>query len=887
MSSATGRPARPPNAGRPNAPRPKKGVQRRKESNANARAPTPVFVPRNAIADPRIPRPQRKTAACANPNCVKPEIVDDNGTKVCATCGTVAQESNIVAEITFGESSTGAAVVQGTFVGAGQRHGRGGPGPRGFHTGEDGPNRQQTMNLAKTIISGIIPQLGLLSGMTDQAINIFTLTHVQMVQGRSIRAVAAVCLYVACRRKANTNAHHVMLIDIAEVLNFNVFMLGSIYTKMVRILRSENLDMVNPENLILRFARSLEFGRETNRIVGEATRLVQRMKRDWMVTGRRPAGVCGAALIIAARMNNFRRTVREMVYVVKVTEVTINKRLEEFKVTDTSKFTVEEFRNTDILDPSLKEHDPPAFYQAQEGYQPKRKRGRPKKQAETAAEIEGVELEDNNEDESPPAQRRRIDKDGFAIPDIPIDPALRASATSQDGPIDEALTSAVNNAISEMERDQSSRPASDGAPSAREDMSDTASIASTDTSASGSTTISETTGLPRKRGRGRPKGAKNKGPLPLSEAELALEAAIENEVRSSLEEIAQESERIQQAPKSTAQQASHQQQPTPPNTQPEPEPPSTEAESGASSSTQPVDQESTTNRKIRMTQDIDPSEFDDDPEVANCLLTTAEREIKERIWVHENNTWLREQHRKKIRAEIKQADPSQQPQSTGLNAKKRKKRGRLGDPSYLKESKENEASQGGGAEEGAEAGDDIQASIQQDLDSSTAAARSMKAMLDHRGFSSRLNYQNMQTLFPDMDFGEEKEDGRKKKKKVDQGSRSQTQTEEETSSRAETPAEDSSSAAGATTPQQAVPSPSPSAQLQGSQSNLTAAANDEEEAADEDDDDDQDEPEAGDGADDVDPDLWSGESDEGEDEDVEEAFAGRYPRREDEGGDGE
>lgn len=49
--------------------------------------------------------------------------------KVCSGCGTVVSEANIVSEITFGESASGAAVVQGTFVGAGQSYGRSfGPG---------------------------------------------------------------------------------------------------------------------------------------------------------------------------------------------------------------------------------------------------------------------------------------------------------------------------------------------------------------------------------------------------------------------------------------------------------------------------------------------------------------------------------------------------------------------------------------------------------------------------------------------------------------------------------------------------------------------------------------------------------------------------------------
>lgn len=38
----------------------------------------------------------------------------------------------------------------------------------------------------------------------------------------------------------------------------------------------------------------LEFGEKTHEVSMTALRLLQRMKRDWMHTGRRPSGLCGA-----------------------------------------------------------------------------------------------------------------------------------------------------------------------------------------------------------------------------------------------------------------------------------------------------------------------------------------------------------------------------------------------------------------------------------------------------------------------------------------------------------------------------------------------------------------------------------------------------------------
>lgn len=58
---------------------------------------------------------------------------------------------------------------------------------------------------------------------------------------------------------------------------------------------------------------------------------------------------------MAARMWNFRRTVAEVVYIVKVTTHTIEQRLDEFTVTESSELSIEDFLNKEFLE---SRHDP-------------------------------------------------------------------------------------------------------------------------------------------------------------------------------------------------------------------------------------------------------------------------------------------------------------------------------------------------------------------------------------------------------------------------------------------------------------------------------------------------------------------------------------------------
>jgi transcription factor IIIB 90 kDa subunit len=141
----------------------------------------------------------------------------------------------------------------------------------------------------------------------------------------------------------------------------NVFELGHTYLQLVRTLNLR-LPPIDPSHHISRFAALLEFGEETPRVAVDATRLVARMDRDWLARGRRPSGICGAALLLAARMNNFRRSISEIVQVVKIADSTVRKRLDEFKKTGSAALSVGDFRSVWLEE----ENEPPAFVRGRE-----------------------------------------------------------------------------------------------------------------------------------------------------------------------------------------------------------------------------------------------------------------------------------------------------------------------------------------------------------------------------------------------------------------------------------------------------------------------------------------------------------------------------------------
>ncbi|KAK7907515.1 hypothetical protein WMY93_016127 [Mugilogobius chulae] len=280
------------------------------------------------------------------------DIDQARGSAVCTSCGSVLEDNIIVSEVTFVEGSGGVSSAVGQFVSS--------QGPvktpllsSGFHTGLGKESRAQTLQNGRRQIQSLGSQLQLNQHCLDTAFNFFKMAvSKQLTRGRKTQHLIAACLYLVCRTEGTPH----MLLDLSDLLQVNVYTLGKTFLLLAREL-CINAPAIDPCLYVPRFAHMLDFGGQTHQVSMTALRLVQRMKRDWMHTGRRPSGLCGAALLVAARMHKFHRTVKDVISVVKVCQATLRKRLTEFEDTPTSQLTIDEFMKVDLE----QECDPPSF----------------------------------------------------------------------------------------------------------------------------------------------------------------------------------------------------------------------------------------------------------------------------------------------------------------------------------------------------------------------------------------------------------------------------------------------------------------------------------------------------------------------------------------------
>ncbi|KAI1290277.1 Transcription factor IIIB 90 kDa subunit [Halotydeus destructor] len=284
-------------------------------------------------------------------NCGSSELEQDSarGDVVCTRCGSVLEDNCIVAEVQYEEGSHGGAHIVGQMVTDGGFKGL----TVGGIIGSGKESRQVTLDNAKRKIKAVGAQLRLNNNCIDMAFNFYKKAlQKRLTHGRKHTHVVAACIYITCRIEGTSH----MLLDLSDVMQVNVYELGRTYLKLSSSLYL-NIPAIDPCVYICRFAERLDLGEKRHEIEMTAMRIVQRMKQDWMHFGRRPSGLCGAALVVASRYYDTSCAVKEIVKIAKVCEATIRKRLSEFGDTPTSKLTLDEFMSVDLEG----EEDPPCY----------------------------------------------------------------------------------------------------------------------------------------------------------------------------------------------------------------------------------------------------------------------------------------------------------------------------------------------------------------------------------------------------------------------------------------------------------------------------------------------------------------------------------------------
>jgi transcription factor IIIB 90 kDa subunit len=156
------------------------------------------------------------------PHCDGVEIDYDpaRGDAVCVDCGTVLEENVIVAEVQFAEDRNGRSGAVGQHVSATGR-----PSSFSVLPGFSREATAITMGNGRRRIWHLVSALRLTTRHAEAALRLFRLAvERNFHKGRRMANVCCACLYVVVRIERTPH----LLLDFAEVLETNVYVLGTL-----------------------------------------------------------------------------------------------------------------------------------------------------------------------------------------------------------------------------------------------------------------------------------------------------------------------------------------------------------------------------------------------------------------------------------------------------------------------------------------------------------------------------------------------------------------------------------------------------------------------------------------------------------------------------------
>lgn len=261
---------------------------------------------------------------CANCGSIEFHTDTARGSVYCGDCGMVQEESTIVSALQF-DSTTSKTVLHGKMV--------------NVENTNIGTQFIDSSYYIKNTLKSICLKLSLGNEHVECAFRWYRLClQYSLSKGKSILYTLSACVYITCRQESTPH----LLIDFSNELRIDLFKIGKIFLK-IRQLLGIDIPLIDPSLYMHRFCSQLRFKKKE--ILEFSTLLVSRMKKDWILEGRRPNNSCGAALLIASRIYGDERDITDIARVVHCSVAVINKRLEEIRDTESADLQIGEFKD--------------------------------------------------------------------------------------------------------------------------------------------------------------------------------------------------------------------------------------------------------------------------------------------------------------------------------------------------------------------------------------------------------------------------------------------------------------------------------------------------------------------------------------------------------------
>ncbi|MFW9900885.1 MAG: transcription initiation factor IIB family protein [Candidatus Thorarchaeota archaeon] len=184
--------------------------------------------------------------------------------------------------------------------------------------------QKRNLLIASTELKRIGTNLNLPNYVREDAMRLYKEAFKRkLLRGRSINAMVAACLYLACRRKEIPRT----LQEITNEASANDKDVRRSYTTLIKEfnLKSPSTD---PVSLIPRYINELGLDSEIEQLT---IKILKVYSSKYSVSGKDPKGLCAGAIYLACRIRNKDTTQQQIVESIGITEVTLRSRYKELK----------------------------------------------------------------------------------------------------------------------------------------------------------------------------------------------------------------------------------------------------------------------------------------------------------------------------------------------------------------------------------------------------------------------------------------------------------------------------------------------------------------------------------------------------------------------------
>jgi len=263
-------------------------------------------------------------------------LIEDHraGDQICSECGLVVgdrvidvgSEWRTFSSEAGGEDKSRVGGPENSLLGGSDLSTMIGPstGPASFDgSGNALYNNRRTVNSSdRTLInafrtiSNMADRINLTKTITDRANKLFKTVHDgRNLKGRSNDAIAAACMYIACRQEGVPRTFK----EIVAVSTVSKKEIGRCF-KLILKAHDTSVDLITTGDFMSRFCGTLSLARDVQKA---ATHIAKKSVDMDIVPGRSPISVAAAAIYMASQASDDKRTQREIADIAGVADVTI------------------------------------------------------------------------------------------------------------------------------------------------------------------------------------------------------------------------------------------------------------------------------------------------------------------------------------------------------------------------------------------------------------------------------------------------------------------------------------------------------------------------------------------------------------------------------------